>query len=144
MEEILEQRLCDIDTQLDFLREEKLKTKQALDIFKGTEVVKTSSVQTFAGEPIFKEKVKVALKDKYIDGATANEILAYVNAHWKRQIERSSLSPQLSRLKKEGFITLKNNIWKLTEKNSAPEGADNGATTPFDPSWSHKPHVRER
>jgi len=125
---MLAERLKEIEDQIKFLRDERVKTKQALDVFRGNqEAFPAMQRQTIGGEPIFKEKVKLALREKYPQGATALDILAYLNERWDRQIVRSSLSPQLSRLKKEGVITLDNDIWKLAEKNSAPKGDPEGA-----------------
>ncbi len=143
MEDILTARLKEIEGQLKFLRAEKTKTKQALDVFKGDGENNSQSRSTFAGEPIFKEKIKTALTKEFPNGATANDILKYVNEKWERQIVRSSLSPQLSRLKKEGIITLEDDIWKLAKNNSAPEvGADSNAGTLL--NINHEPNVQNR
>lgn len=129
-EQFLSERLSVIDAQMKALREEKAKLKQAIDLFKDDKTQKSGHRQTINGEPIFKEKIKTTLTEKYPNGATANDILAYVNERWEREIIRSSLSPQLSRLKKEGVITLDNDVWKLAKNESTPiVGADDNATT---------------
>lgn len=45
------------------------------------------------------------------DGADAQEILAMINEGYGLSVVRTSLSPQLSRLKSEGKITLTGKVW---------------------------------
>jgi len=147
METTLTERLKEIEDKMKFLQDEKAKTIQALNLFIGYSCENiTQTRKASGGEPIFKEKVKTALQEKFPNGASANDILKYLNDRWERQIVRSSLSPQLSRLKKEGVITLDNDIWRLAQKDSASpeEEADDGVTALSDQSWSQKPRIRER
>ena len=64
-------------------------------------------------------------------GATANELVEFFHNAWgRRDVVRSSLSPQLSRLKDEGFIDREGYNWFLLEpqKQEAPEpGISGGA-----------------
>lgn len=46
-------------------------------------------------------------------GLTANDILAAINAKFATDYPRTSLSPQLSRLKSEGKLTREGNLWSL-------------------------------
>ena len=128
IQQILVDRLRQIDAEIARLKSEKDKTKQALAIFKADlatpihngAATKESGV---AREPIFKDKVRHALKTQYPQGATARELLQYINSNWGRQVKRASLSPQLSRLRQEGVITVENSIWKLVtieEKKISP------------------------
>lgn len=62
-------------------------------------------------------------------GAEALEILDLIDKKFNKQIVRSSISPQLSRLKQKGVLQLENGIWSLTQtyktqKESASEEAD--------------------
>lgn len=63
-----------------------------------------------------KELAVKALWDRFREGATAAEFLEYFRTEWGRtDIKRESLSPQLSRLKREGVLGLNGNKWVLTE-----------------------------
>lgn len=59
----------------------------------------------------------VAVLRKADRGLTARELLPLINQHLGTEYPRSSLSPQLSRLKREGFITLEGSVWMLTPEN---------------------------
>jgi hypothetical protein len=65
-----------------------------------------------------KELAVKALREQFPNGATAAELLDHFVGAWNRHdVVRSSLSPQLSRLKTEGEIKLENgNVWVLTHR----------------------------
>lgn len=119
-EKMLADRLKQIDTQIENLKAEKAKVKQALSIFRETTegLLFTNMAQKISGEPTFKEKVKDTLANNFQSqgGATALQILDSLNKNWKRQVKRESLSPQLSRLKDEGVLVLNNGFWCLTDR----------------------------
>lgn len=69
--------------------------------------------RTFGGVTI-KDMVREALETSYPNGADANQILGYINQKWDKGLVRSSLSPQLSRLKKEEVIDLQGGLWILS------------------------------
>lgn len=80
-----------------------------------------------------------ALRDHFPEGATANQLLDVLKAAYGREIERSSLSPQLSRLKEDGIIELDGKLWRLPQKRIEPPiladggsivGEGEGAATP--------------
>jgi hypothetical protein len=132
MEHILAKRLKQIDLEIKRLKDEKIKTKQALDLFVNSTGLIVTSVNANTGEsvsynePIFKDKIRTILSEQYPTGANSRQILEVINKNWTRQVKRSSLSPQLSRLKDDGIIELKDNVWKLiaqTEKKTASEEA---------------------
>ncbi|MEO1304171.1 MAG: hypothetical protein AAFV37_04285 [Pseudomonadota bacterium] len=52
------------------------------------------------------------------DGAEATELLTYIKDRFGANLVRTSLSPQLSRLKKEGLISLSGKVWKLNKIGS--------------------------
>lgn len=55
-----------------------------------------------------------ALKEHFRDGATAQQLLAHFHdAYGRTDIVRSSLSPQLTRLKNSYKVAREGNIWKL-------------------------------
>lgn len=75
------------------------------------------------------------------EGMESSEILDGIRKKWKPDLARTSLSPPLSRLKKDGIIELHGKRWKLVvKKNEAPiekissdasETDDDGADLPF-------------
>lgn len=63
-----------------------------------------------------KQLVMKALTEHLRNGATALELLDYFARVWGRtEISRTSLSPQLSRLKRQGKVALVNNKWMIRE-----------------------------
>lgn len=60
--------------------------------------------------PTIKDMAKAVLA-KAEKGLTANEILDAIKAEFQRAIERTSLSPQLSRLKDTGDVVLHGDRW---------------------------------
>lgn len=82
-----------------------------------------------------KQLILQALGEHLTHGATANELLDFFATHWGRtEIMRTSLSPQLSRLKEEGKIELRGKVWTLARnENGAPEGAPEAGEAPTSP-----------
>lgn len=74
-----------------------------------------------------KDKVMAVLRNRPM-GADANEILELIANQFGEAIERTSLSPQLSRLKKEEWLVLDGNVWRVADKNEAPDVGASGAS----------------
>lgn len=88
-----------------------------------------SGAESVAKEPKTIKEMVLQILAVRPAGETANAILHYLNDRFGRDIERTSLSPQLSRLKGEGKITRENGVWKLLgnreefdQKPKAPPG----------------------
>lgn len=77
-----------------------------------------------------KQLIVKALSEHLRDGATANEMLDFFAMHWGREIMRTSLSPQLSRLKENGIVELRGKVWHLdrNEKGEAEASPDAGGS----------------
>lgn len=87
-----------------------------------------------------KQLVRKALDEHFTNGATANELLDFFRNAWGRNdVVRTSLSPQLSRLKRDGAIKLDGMTWRLASEdgsgdllrrneNEAPNGGAVGAS----------------
>ncbi len=76
------------------------------------------SVMPSPGSPYtrltIKDLVRKALAEQFVRGATASEMLQFFADAWgRRDIARTSLSPQLSRLKEKGEIVLRGQKWVL-------------------------------
>lgn len=59
-----------------------------------------------------KKLVIKALTEQFENGATANQLIEFFDKGWSRKVMRTSLSPQLSRLKDEGEIERHGQVWK--------------------------------
>ncbi len=61
-----------------------------------------------------KELVRKALAEHFQRGATANELLSFFSdVYGRTEVQRTSLSPQLSRLKEDGKVILIGKKWLL-------------------------------
>jgi hypothetical protein len=67
------------------------------------------------------KRAVLELLEQNPDGMDALTILVTINYRLGSNFERTSLSPQLSRLKEDGFVSLDRKIWKLAATTSAHE-----------------------
>jgi hypothetical protein len=74
-----------------------------------------------------KEMILLTLRTRH-RGADALTILDEINARWNIGLERTSLSPQLSRLKSEGKLHLIGKVWSLAQQDEAPDAETSGAS----------------
>ena len=75
----------------------------------------------------------LAILANHPQGLSALEIMPILNRELGSDYERSSISPQLSRLKGDGLIDLKAGIWTLSETVSAHiPSRESGMETPGD------------
>ncbi len=71
--------------------------------------------------PTIKEGIIQLLEEVYPMGLTALEILDRLNRRWWRGgLKRTSLSPQITRLKKDKKVVSERGTWKVAKK-TAPE-----------------------
>lgn len=70
--------------------------------------------------PTFKDMIKTVLKEKG-SGAEALELIDLIEDRFGQKIKRTSISPQLSRLKADGELTLIGKEWWLTGDLAAGE-----------------------
>ena len=119
LRDFIASRETDIKAQIKALRVElndlKL-AKSALDSHGSALVTQTPLATT----KTIKDMIREVLKSN-ADGLTSTEILAKINDQTDRQIERTSLSPQLSRMKEDGEVALTENLWFLAV---APESLE--------------------
>ena len=66
--------------------------------------------RTLATVPTIKDMARSALREAP-EGLTSHEILAAIKQQFNRDIDRTSLSPQLSRLKGDGEVQLMGEKW---------------------------------
>ncbi len=74
------------------------------------------------GRATTKDKIRDVLAE-HTDGGTADDITKWVKSSFGTEVPRTSMSPQLSRLKSEGVVALDNstNVWQLAEHASKRE-----------------------
>ena len=73
--------------------------------------------------PTFKDMIKVVLAEKG-DGADALEIIDLIKDKFNKTLMRTSISPQLSRMKANGDLVLEDKVWFLPqhyEKKELPQ-----------------------
>jgi hypothetical protein len=62
------------------------------------------------------------------EGADSSEIVQFIKQEFGEDVARSSLSPQLSRLKEEGKAVLNGKIWRLSEFDNDPNSDKLGSS----------------
>ena len=69
-----------------------------------------------------KQLIMKALTEHFQSGATAKQFREFFRDAWSRNIDRASLSPQLSRLRSDKIIDRKGDIWFLIKETEVPTG----------------------
>ena len=123
----LEERKAELKAQLGPVEAEMAEVDAAMRAITGHKIAPTGaegSARSVAHyrrkahpsiqEMTFKQMVVKALSEYFKNGATANELLDFFKEEWGREIMRTSLSPQLSRLKNDNIIRLEGKIWHLS------------------------------
>lgn len=88
---------------------------------------KALAAQTLAGgyDPFERLTIKglviKALDEHFREGATTQQLLDFFRDAWGRNVERASLSPQLSRLQSDGAITRLGELWKILPRGVSEE-----------------------
>jgi hypothetical protein len=117
-----------MDDFLQYIENEKQKLNDALVQLEAaekvyllsgvSEKVSQDSLPSFSfnqnSQLTIKEAVLKILDNEYPKGFTAMQILKRLHHHNFPYIERTSLSPQLSRLKGEGHLVNVNGVWLLS------------------------------
>ena len=81
-----------------------------------------SNVARIVGPRTVKQMVIQLLDEEYPAGLTALEILDRIKKRWKSNLDRTTLSPQLTRLKKQDSIRNDKTRWFLAVKETgAPD-----------------------
>jgi len=111
--EALHARLSDLNENLSRLdKAEAAINGQSLTTFKNIKHGRVKGETPTKPHLTIKEMVLIILKD-YPDGLIALDILSKINSHFNQTFIRTSLSPQLSRLKRSGDIYKIGKFWLL-------------------------------
>ncbi len=83
-----------------------------------------------------KKMVVKLLQETWPQGYTARELLENIRVRWNAGLERTSLSPQLTRLKNDGEIINEHNVWKLNRDGQGDNEPSNETEPPVGTSGS--------
>lgn len=138
LRDFLDRREGEIKSQIKALKAELTELKTARGAVASSEGVTNGSKSSDSSAPTIKDMSLSILRNAHPDGITAQEILSRMSEQYNREIDRASLSPQLSRLRKEGSINLDDGRWSLRKdeaENSAPQMDELLGPSPDD-GWS--------
>lgn len=108
LRDFIAKREGEIKDQLKALKAEL----RELQVAKGALEGQAPPPPVASGGPTIKEMAKFVLSTGgAAEGMTSHEILAAIKAEFDREIDRTSLSPQLSRLKADGEVALAGEKW---------------------------------
>jgi hypothetical protein len=131
-------RKAAIKAEMKALRKELADLKVAEDALETHSLA--AKVESGAAAITIKGMIREVLKSSF-SGLTSTEILENIGLKFGKKIERTSLSPQLSRMKDDGEVSLDGNFWHLLSELSEPnndeaEPADQIADNSFgDPDF---------
>ena len=120
---------ADIEAAMEELRAIEI----SLNVFQNLGLRETPAITTTAQSDLFSPKQRrkspeltikqmiVTVLGEVESGLDAMAILVEINERWKKDYARTSLSPQLSRLKQEGRLIYVNQKWLLAEKDKASD-----------------------
>lgn len=130
--EFAELRIKAILKQMVDLRSELAALRSLKGALSGKNTINTMSRRSSNNGPTFQDMIVDVLNDEPSNGAEALKIIELIKTKHGKVIARSSISPQLSRLKAKGVLVLNNNVWSLTEfykKNKVTEAPPNPEVT---------------
>jgi hypothetical protein len=112
LREFIRSRESDIHKQIESLEAELRDLKLARQAIDGGASSRHLNPPR-ASTPTIKEMILEVL-NKHPDGGVADQIIEWVKVDYDADVPRSSMSPQLSRLKSEGLVYLnaKTNVWQ--------------------------------
>jgi hypothetical protein len=109
----LEQKIASIEKELADLRN----AAKAIGMPNGLSSLPLHVTRRTRPQPTIKEAIMSVLPE-FPEGLLALDILAKINARFDLSLVRTSLSPQLTRLKREGRITNRGSIWLVPNPNT--------------------------
>jgi len=75
-------------------------------------------------KPTIKSMILTALTSHFHDGATLAELRTFIRDVFGREIDRTSMSPQLARLREDGAVEQRDMKWRLSERARQPSVAN--------------------
>ena len=134
LRDFIASRETDIKAQMKALRKElgELKAAKSALEARTTPFGPDGQVQ---GTMTIKDMIRDVLKSAP-QGQTSTEIQTKIAEHFNRQIERTSLSPQLSRMKDDGEVTLIDNMWFLPVATESDSNANHESLSETQNGWA--------
>lgn len=114
LRDFIQERRREILEQISALKIELQELKLAEAAIHSGTPSQTAVRRSDEDKPTIKEMILGALEGRK-EGADAIKVITLIRQEYGEDVERSSLSPQLTRLRREGKVTLNNGIWKLSE-----------------------------
>ena len=81
-----------------------------------TDVAPVGGVPPSNEKPTIKSMIVTALTSHFHDGATPAELRTFIKDVFSREIDRTSMSPQLARLREDGAVEQRDMKWRLSER----------------------------
>lgn len=127
-------RETDVKAQIKALRKELSELKAAKSVLesRAAPLGHDGPVQS---SMTIKDMIRDVLKSAP-QGLTSTEIQAKITEHFSRQIERTSLSPQLSRMKDDSEVTLNDNMWFLPVVTESVSNSDDESLSETQNGWA--------
>jgi hypothetical protein len=105
----LELELADVRKAREAIGLAPTEGKMALHLVGAGELNASSEFQRMT----VRQLAQKALNEHFKQGATYSELLKFFRREWGREIGKGSLSPQLSRMRKDGIVRTEGNTWIL-------------------------------
>jgi len=93
-------------------------TRRAAALMRQADNALVGGVPPLTENLTIKEMIVTALSSHFHDGATPAELRTFIKDVFGREIDRTSLSPQLTRLREEGTIEQRNAKWRLSGRQT--------------------------
>lgn len=118
LRDFIAQREAEVRAQIAKMQSELRELQSAKRAINGAAGGKDASPPS-GGKATIKDKIRDVLAE-HTNGGTSDDIIKWVKSSFGTEVPRTSMSPQLSRLKSEGVVTLNNstNVWQLAEHAS--------------------------
>jgi hypothetical protein len=90
--------------------------QRSVDLINQTGNVQVSGPPPLNEKLTIKEMIVAALRSHFHDGARPAELRTFIQDVWDRKIDRTSLGPQLARLREEGILEQSGTKWRISER----------------------------
>ncbi|MFT9448718.1 hypothetical protein [Gluconobacter japonicus] len=136
----LAQRESEIKEQLKKLRLELKDIQRAHEALNPCiDAAQEDSQNNARGKKVTIKEMILSVLTDFSDGLNAIVIGEQIHKKFNKEFERSSISPQLSRLKKEGLVSLSGDIWVLIRNNACEANLIENGTAEAAPEAEEAP-----
>ena len=129
--------LCNMNDFLGYIKKRRVELHAELSeleiaerIYRssGAQIAPSQRPLAFETPPLVRKSIKQMvidiLDDMHPHGLTALELLDQLRARWNVRVRRTSLSPQLTRLKNDHQIYNEHGVWKRLKETETPDVSD--------------------